>query len=43
MAGPVSDLQINGLLIKVKNLLSSDNKLKSVIDCETRMYKLCLS
>ncbi len=25
-----------------KNLYSSENKLKSVTDCETRIYKLCL-
>ncbi len=37
------NLQINGLLIKVKNLFSSDYKLKSVTDCETRIYKLRLS
>ncbi len=37
------NLQINGSLIKVKNLFSSDTKLKSVTDCETRIYKLCLS
>ncbi len=36
------NLQINGSLIKVKNLFSSDNKLKSVTDCETKIYN-CVS